>query len=716
MTTKQSSHTQVFDVDGMTCGSCAARIETTISAMDGVQRAVVDFPSARVHVETTRSSQAVIEAIDSIGYRLTPRQSEQVTDPVIRHEEQARLHWRRFWIALVLTIPVLALAMFGSDSLTSRLTQAVLSAPVVWWAGAEFHRVAIKGLRTGGMSMDTLVSLGTSVAWIVSAVSLLAGGPLFFETAAVIVTLIILGRAFEARAKGRASGAVSALIRLGAKEATVTIDGTERQIAIEDLVVGDLMVVLPGARIPTDGTIRRGQSSIDEGMISGESVPVDKGVGEPVFGATINTYGHLVVEATKVGSETALARIVAMVERVQASKAPSQRLADKVSARFVPAVVIVAALTFVGWIVASGSLDEAVRASVAVLIIACPCALGLATPTAVMVGSGRGAELGILFKDAEVFERAHNVDVVLFDKTGTLTSGVMAVTDIESDDDQFLQLVASVEAASEHPIGRAVVSAADERGIQRCDVTDFEAKPGFGALGTVGHRKVVVGTIDLISAYDLVVPVRWEERMTELQRDARTVVAAGWDGSVRGVIAFADQLRPGSVETVHALDTAGIDVEMITGDNRQTAEAIAGRAGITRVSAQVRPEDKAELVERRRADGSVVAFVGDGINDAPALVAADLGIAIGSGTDVAIESADIVLVRPDPRGAEVGIRLARRTFATIRGNLFWAFAYNVAAIPLAALGFLDPMIASGAMAFSSVSVVANSLRLRRFRA
>lgn len=712
------SQQTTFDIEGMTCASCAARVEKTLSGFDEVETVVVDLASARVHVRTVSEpdTDLLSGAVDRIGYQLLVPDPETSADPSDRHNAEASRQWRRFWIAAVLTIPVLGLAMANVDSELSRFAQAILAAPVVWIVGAQFHRVAWKGLTKGGLSMDTLISLGTSVAYLASVWALLVNGPIFFETAAVIITLITLGRAFEARAKGRASNAVGALMELGAREATIIENGGERRVPADAIVPGDLMVVRPGEKIPTDGVIGQGTSTIDESMLSGESVPVDKTAGDSVFGATVNQQGRLVVQATKIGSDTALAQIVAMVERTQASKAPVQRLADRVSAVFVPVVVGVAIVTAGAWLFFGDDPSDAIRAGVAVLIVACPCALGLATPTAVMVGSGRGAELGVLFKTAEVFERAHHIDTVIFDKTGTLTSGVMQLTDFESDIDTeiFLQRVASIENVSGHPIGRAVAEAAQARGLVLSDVDHAATHSGTGVTGTIDGRPVVVGKAKLLADNGLVISEKWSARVTDLEREAKTVFLAGWDGEARGVLAVADDIRPTARQAIDQLHVESIETAMITGDNDATARAIASRLGIENVTSEVLPADKAHLVDATRRSGRAVAFVGDGINDAPALVAADLGIAIGTGTDVAIESADVVLIRSDPVSAAVGLRLARRTFSTIRGNLFWAFAYNVAAIPLAMLGLLDPMIASGAMAFSSVSVVLNSLRLRRF--
>jgi copper-transporting P-type ATPase V len=555
------------------------------------------------------------------------------------------------------------------------------------------------------------------VAYGYSTWTVVAGGMPFFETAAMIITLITLGRALEARAKGRASSAVGALARLGARQATLLDGGRERNVDVAALVPGDLMVVRPGEKIPTDGIVREGESSVDESMLTGESIPVDRGPGDEVFGATVNSQGRLVVEARRIGSDTALAPIVRMVEDAQATKAPVQRLADRIAAVFVPAVIGLAVITAAAWLWLGGDVEPAIRAATAVLIIACPCALGLATPTAIMVGSGRGAEMGILYKNAEVFERAHAVTAVLFDKTGTLTTGVMRLIDVDSegDPDRFLRLVASVEDASGHPIGRAVAAGATERGVELSPVEEVESHHGMGVVGRVEGVTVVVGKAKLAADHGLAVADRWLGLLARWEEQGRTAFVAGWDGEARGVIAVADTIRPEARAAVHRLVAGEVRTGLVTGDNHRTARAIADELGIDDVVSEVMPGDKAQEVIRLQEDGASVAFVGDGVNDAPALTAADLGIAVGSGTDVAIEAGDVVLISSDPSRVPVALDLARTTFGVIRQNLFWAFAYNVAAIPLAALGYLDPMIAAAAMAFSSVSVVANSLRLRRVR-
>jgi copper-transporting P-type ATPase V len=571
--------------------------------------------------------------------------------------------------------------------------------------------------------MDTLIALGTLAAYGFSADRVAFGSAHaehYFDSAALIIAFLLLGRYFEARAKGRASRALRALLALGAKEARLLVDGEERTVPIDRVAVGDLLRVRPGEKIPVDGVVVDGASAVDESMLTGESVPVDKTPGDAVTGATLNAHGLLTVRATAVGADTALAQIVRLVEEAQGRKAPVQRLADRIAGVFVPVVLAVAALTLAGWWI-SGRPGQGLVAAVAVLIIACPCALGLATPTAIMVGTGRGAALGILIKGGEVLERSKRIDTVVFDKTGTLTLGRMAVTDVVPaagvDRADVSGRAAAVEEGSEHPVGRAIVEGAkaDGFGPAAATMTGFAALPGHGVRGTVDGAEVFVGRRTLLIEAGLTIPADLEAGAARLEEEGKTAVFAGWDGEARGVLAVADTVRPEAASVVADLRRLGIACVMITGDNRVTAAAIAGQVGIDRVLAEVLPSDKVDEVRRLQAEGRVVAMVGDGINDAPALVQADLGIAIGSGTDVAIESSDITLLSADLGGVPDAIRLSRRTFRTILQNLGWAFGYNVAAIPLAVAGALNPAIASAAMAFSSVSVVTNSLRLARFR-
>ena len=711
-----------FEVAGMSCASCALRIERTLSKQEGVTEASVNFAGAeaRVMFDPTRVEPAALEAaVRKIGYEITEvAPLEERTSAKERYAEEARIQRRNVIGAGLLTLPVAVLAMGGIDTSWSRVLQWLLATPVLFVFGWQFHRIAVLRARSFDANMDTLVSLGTVAAYVFSVWSFFRGDELYFETASIIITFILLGRFFEAVAKGRASSAIARLLELGAKEARVLRDGQELMIPIDQVRRGDLLVVKPGEKIPVDGAITEGRSSVDESMLTGESLPIDHVPGDAVFGATINQQGRLVVRATRVGEETALAQIVRMVEDAQASKAPVQRLADRVARVFVPVVITIALGTFTVWMLIGSELPAAVTAAVAVLIIACPCALGLATPIGIMVGSGRGAEIGVFFKRAETFEKSRKVDVVVFDKTGTLTNGLMSLSDVVTDENEvrFLYLTASVEAAGSHPIGKAVALGAEERDIELGAVDDFENFAGMGVRGTVDGLVVLVGKPKLTADAGLLIPERYAEAMERLEDEAKTTFLAGWEGEVRGVIAVADSLKPSARSAVTELEKIGVEVVMLTGDNRRTAEAIAAEVGISRVLAEVLPQDKVAEVQRLQAEGLVVAFVGDGVNDAPALTQADLGVAIGTGTDVAIEAGDVVLMSGDPALVVRAMQLARRTFRTIIENLFWAFFYNVAAIPLAALGLLNPMIAAGAMAFSSVSVVANSLRLRRFSA
>jgi len=704
----------------MTCATCAVRIERVLGRQVGVEAASVNLAgaSALVRVNDDADVESLTSAVARIGYTIAPHAGGMKPRDMVEHyHDDEKTQWRRFWVAAVLTLPAVLLAMFGPDTLWSRLMQGALVTPVVFWCGWQFHRVAFRQARHLSANMDTLISLGSLAAYLYSVWALFTGEHVFFETAGVIVTLITLGRALETRAKGRASEAVHRLLELGAKEARVISDGEERLLPIDRVIPGDLLLVLPGEKMPTDGVVESGRSSVDESMLTGESLPVDKGPGHLVYGATVNQRGRLEVRATAVGAETALAGIVRMVEQAQGSKAPIQHLADRVSAVFVPAVIVIAVITTLVWIGLGNGIGAAVQAGVAVLIIACPCALGLATPTAIMVGSGRGAELGILFKRAEVFETAGSVDTVVFDKTGTLTTGVMTLTDLRTSEPEavFLRFVASLEAASGHPIGMAVALAADDAGIDLAEPDRVETLPGFGVVGTVGRRELIVGKAKLLADRGLAIADLWTEEMARCEMEGKTAFVAGWDGEAKGMIAVADTIREGSKASVARLAGSDIDTVMVTGDNHRTANWIGGQVGIGVVHAEVLPGEKADHVARLQGGGRSVVFVGDGINDAPALTQADLGMAMGSGADAAVEAGDVVLLNPDAGLVPVAIELAAATLRTIKQNLLWAFGYNTAAIPLAAAGVLDPMIAAAAMALSSVSVVLNALRLRRFR-
>jgi Cu+-exporting ATPase len=723
-----------FDVDGMTCASCAVRIERVLGKQDGVDLAVVNFASqeARATVAEGVDVDALHAAVAKIGYDIVEIGPDDDRRSVTeKYNDEAKKQLRLVIGSAVLATPVMALAMLGPDELWNPWLQLVLTTIIVFYFGRQFHTAAWKQLTSLSPAMDSLISVGTLAAWGYSTVVLLTqgaeaivhaehldtgGAHVFFESAAMIVTLILVGRFFEARAKGQASQAIARLAELGAKQARLVVDGVETLVDPLELAPGNTVVVLPGERIPADGTVTQGESAIDESMLTGESAAVGKGAGSEVFAATVNLHGRLEIEVLHVGPNTALAQISRLVEDAQATKAPVQRLADRVSGVFVPTVMAIAALTGIVWWFIDGDIGVAITNAVAVLIIACPCALGLATPTAIMVGSGRGAAMGVLNKNAQVFETAHAIDTVVFDKTGTLTRGAMTLTEVATEEDEtlFLRLVGSLELGSEHPIGRAVVLGAEERDIELTAPTTFTAERGKGASGTVDGRTVAVGSARWFDDLGWPDAGAWAEQLNTLGASGHTAFLAGWDGHVRGVLAVADTIRDTSTAAVSALEAQGITTAMLTGDAQATADAIASQIGISRVTAEVLPGQKADAITALQSEGRSVAFVGDGINDTPALATADLGIAVGTGSDVAIEAGDVVLMSGDPTRIVTALALARKTFKTIRQNLFWAFGYNTAAIPLAVLGFLNPMVAAGAMAFSSVSVVLNSLRLRRF--
>jgi copper-transporting P-type ATPase V len=718
-----------FTVDGMTCGSCAARVQRVLAKTEGVADAEVNLATGRAHVTLDRlvPTTDLQARVTKIGYTLTPVAEVPPAAAQDDPAERARRSWLRR-VLLVTPAAVFAVAtMLAGPTLMAdwrwRLAMLVVATPVQFGIGWPFLREAARRARRRTANMDTLIAVGTLAAYGFSLVQLLAGGmQLYFETAVLLIAFLTLGRYFEARARGRAGQAIRALLGLGAKQARVLRDGTEVMVGVEQVGVGDLLRVRPGEKIPTDSEVVEGASAVDESMLTGESVPVDKAPGDRVGGATLNTSGVLTVRATAVGADTALAQIVRLVEQAQAGKGQLQRLADRISAVFVPVVMAVAALTFAGWALLGGDPAGGLVAAVAVLIIACPCALGLATPTAVMVGTGRGAELGVLIKGVEVLERTRRITTVVVDKTGTLTRGQMALTDVVTgegvDQARLLRLAGAVEADSEHPIGAAIAAGARHR-VTPPTARGFHAVAGQGVhaevpTGDGGTVTVWVGRRKLAAEAGLLVPQAMEAAAARLESQGKTAVFAGWQGEVRGILAVADVLKDGAGELVRRLHAMGLEVAMLTGDNAATAQAIAAAVGVDQVLAEVLPVDKVGEIARLQADGRVVAMVGDGVNDAPALIQADLGIAIGSGTDVAIQASDLTLLRGDLEGVAVAIQLSRRTYRTIAQNLWWAFGYNIAAIPLAAAGLLNPVIAGAAMALSSVSVVTNSLRLRRF--
>jgi P-type Cu+ transporter len=718
--------TATFNIAGMHCASCAARNERTLKKREGVLNATVNFAthSARVEYDdSVVSVRALHDVVVENGYQV--REPELAQDHKERARRELRSAKQRAFVALLLAGPVAVLAMldielpwmlFGHN--VSVWIQAVLSTVVILVLGWQFHIGTMRQARTLSANMDTLISLGTLAALFFSVWAMLAGEHhLYFETGAVIAALILLGRYFEARSRGQASEAIEKLIELGAKTAHLSRDGTEQDIPIDEVKVGDILLVKPGEKVPVDGKVVDGSSNIDETMLTGESMPVSKAKGDDVFGATINISGALLIQATKVGQDTALAQIVKLVTEAQVNKAPIQKLADRVSGVFVPIVLGVAIVTAVAWYVVTGDIYQSLVPAVAVLVIACPCSLGLATPTAILVGTGVGARRGILIKNGEALERGKRIDVVVFDKTGTLTEGKPKVTDVHAckaptTPDDVLTLAASIERLSEHPLAQAVVRAARDKNLSLMDVRDFENLAGKGVRGRVGNTTVMVGSSRLLLEHGvpLTQPIA---RVEQHEADGKTVFMVAQDLALVGMIAVADTLKEDAKTAIERLRAQGIETVMMTGDNRRTAEAIAAQIGIDMVFAEVLPQDKAGHVRELQKRGKRVAFVGDGINDAPALVQADLGIAIGTGTDIAIEAGNIVLVKGHPLKVIEALALSRLTFRTIKQNMFWAFFYNIAAIPLAALGLLNPMVAAAAMAGSSLTVVGNSLRIKR---
>ncbi|MFD6376475.1 heavy metal translocating P-type ATPase [Streptomyces albidoflavus] len=750
-----SATTEVeLSVGGMTCASCAARVEKKLNRMPGVT-ATVNYATEKAKVAYEPGEELgvadLIATVVRTGYtaeEIRPPEPEPAAEAPedgaeasgAPGEDGTEALRQRFTVSAVLAAPVILLSMVPAFQFDHwQWLCLTLTAPVVVWGGLPFHRAAWTNLRHGATTMDTLVSVGTLAAfgWSLWALFLgHAGMPgmrhgfdltasradassmIYLEVAAGVVTFLLLGRWLEARAKRRAGAALRALLELGAREATVVRDGREVRVPVARLVVGDRFTVRPGETIATDGRVLEGRSAVDTSLLTGESVPVDVAPGDQVTGATVNTGGRLTVEATRIGADTQLARMARLVEQAQNGKAAVQRLADRVSAAFVPVVLVLALGTLVGWLLATDDATAAFTAAVAVLIIACPCALGLATPTALLVGTGRGAQLGILIRGPEVLENTRRVDTVVLDKTGTLTTGRMELTEVLPADGtgetELLRLAGALEHASEHPVARAVASAAEERHGPLPPVSGFASTSGLGVRGTVEGRQVAAGRPRLLAEAGMALPEELERALAAAEARGRTVVAVGWDGAVRGLLTLADALRETSAEAVRELRALGLTPVLLTGDNEAVAAEVARAVGIDRVVAGVLPEGKVAEVERLRAEGRTVAMVGDGVNDAAALATADLGLAMGTGTDAAIEAGDLTLVRGDLRAAGDAIRLSRRTLATIKGNLCWAFGYNVAALPLAAAGLLNPMIAGAAMAFSSVFVVTNSLRLKSF--
>ncbi|WP_408011490.1 heavy metal translocating P-type ATPase [Pseudalkalibacillus sp. A8] len=727
-----------FDVSGMTCAACANRIEKRLNKIEGVTEATVNFALETARIDYNPDSVTTKEmkdVIKKLGYSLTLKEDER-SEQTDQREMEIQKQKGKFIFSAILSIPLLW-AMVSHFEFTSFIwlpemfmnpwVQMALATPVQFLVGGQFYIGAYKALRNKSANMDVLVALGTSAAYFYSIyLSIASIGSdshmveLYFETSAVLITLIILGKLFEAKAKGRSSEAIKKLMGLQAKTATVVRDGQEINISIEDVITGDIVYIKPGEKVPVDGEIIEGRSALDESMITGESIPIDKTIGDTVIGSTINKNGFIKIKATKVGKDTALAQIIKVVEEAQGSKAPIQRLADSISGVFVPIVVGIAFVTFLVWyfMVAPGDFAEALEKLIAILVIACPCALGLATPTSIMAGSGRAAEYGILFKGGEHLETTHRLDAIILDKTGTVTNGKPILTDViladKMDETEFLKLVGAAERNSEHPLAEAIVEGIKEKGIDLGNSESFEAIPGFGVQSSIEGKNLLIGTRKLMAKGNIDINNQLSE-MEALEKEGKTAMLVAIDNAFAGIIAVADTVKETSKDAITRLKEMGLDVVMITGDNTQTAKAIAKSVGIDHVIAEVLPEGKAEEVKKLQKAGKKVAMVGDGINDAPALATADIGMAIGTGTDVAMEAADITLIRGDLNSIADAIYLSKMTIKNIKQNLFWAFAYNSLGIPIAAIGFLAPWVAGAAMAFSSVSVVLNALRLQRIK-
>lgn len=726
-------------ISGMSCAACSARVEKGLNKLPGVVRAAVNLAAEKAVVEFNPAEigvQGIRKAVEKLGYRTAPADDRAAVDSE-REEREREIRRLKSLVIFsgILSAPLLfnMLVMVSGqhhlvpEFLMGAYFQFVLATPIQFVAGFGFYKDAYAALRGGSANMSVLVVLGTSSAYIYSVIATFFGDrvgitEVYFETSAVIITLVLLGRTLEAIAKGKTSEAIKKLIGLQPKHARVVRDGQEVEVLVEEVQAGDLVVVRPGERIPVDGVVREGYSAVDESMLTGESVPADKKAGDEVTGATINKLGTFKFEATRVGKETALAQIIKIVEAAQGSKAPIQRMADIISAYFVPVVIGIALVTFLSWFYIGdpGDFTRAMLNFTAVLVIACPCALGLATPTSIMVGTGRGAEYGILIKGGEYLEKTHQLNAIVLDKTGTITRGEPSFTDLvpapgyKGREDELLEAAGRAEKNSEHPLARAIVNHAREKGMDMGDPQQFTAVPGHGVAVEIDGSRILLGTRKLMkdNNIDITVLVRDVE---VLEEEGKTAMFMAIDGAIAAVIGVADTIKDSSKEAITRLKKMGLEVWMLTGDNRRTAAAIARQVGIDNVLAEVLPEDKAGQVEKLRGQGKIVGMVGDGINDAPALVTADIGFAIGTGTDVAIEAADITLMRGDLRGVPAAISLSRATIRNIRQNLFWALFYNTVGLPVAALGFLNPVIAGAAMAFSSVSVVSNALRLKSFK-
>ncbi|HEY4390676.1 MAG TPA: heavy metal translocating P-type ATPase [Paenibacillus sp.] len=727
-----------LELSGMTCAACAARIEKTLNKIPGVSQATVNFAMETAHVEYNPAEVSVSDMqqrVEKIGYKASLKQEQ--ADPGEHRKHEITRQKRKLIASAILSLPLLW-SMVSHFSFTSWIWmpdifmnpwfQLILATPVQFYIGRQFYIGAYKALRNGSANMDVLVSLGTSAAyfyslfltiqWAVNGGNVHHGPSMYYETSAVLITLVLMGKLFEALAKGRSSEAIKSLMGLQAKTALVIRDGQELSIPIEEVIAGDVVLVRPGDKVPVDGVVLEGMSSVDESMLTGESIPVEKKAGDTVIGATMNKNGMLRIKATKVGKETALAQIIKVVEEAQGSKAPIQRVADVISGIFVPIVVGIAIVTFLVWyfLVTPGDFAGSLEKAIAVLVIACPCALGLATPTSIMAGSGRAAEFGILFKGGEHLEQTHKIDAIILDKTGTVTKGKPELTDVltNGEEAKFLRLVGAAEKNSEHPLAEAIVEGVKAKNIELPDTESFEAIPGYGIKAVVEGNELLIGTRRLLDKYE-VDANRAYDTMSKLEESGKTAMLVAINNEYAGMVAVADTIKESSAAAVSRLKELGIQVIMITGDNERTAKAIAAQVGIDHVRAEVLPEGKAEEVKKLQAEGKKVAMVGDGINDAPALATADIGMAIGTGTDVAMEAADVTLMRGDLSSIPDAIYMSRKTMRNIKQNLFWALGYNTLGIPIAAIGLLAPWVAGAAMALSSVSVVLNALRLQRVK-
>ena len=711
------------EITGMSCASCAKRIEDTIGNTNGVSESIVNFATRKATVTGRAPAEEIYKIIEGLGYGIAKEET-----PAVSEREIAKSEWKKFLVSAILSVPVFAISMFMIHFRFSDLTQLVLTTTVIFWPGIGFFKNALKQVMHWSIGMDSLIALGAGTAYGFSVITLIKGGSgLYFESASIIITLILLGRFFETKAKGKSGEAIRKLMDLQPKMARVIRDGTEKEVPVTDVQVGERLAIRPGEKIPVDGAIIEGWTSIDESMLTGESMPIHKEEGDKVFGGTVNTTGLIYMTAENIGANTVLAHIAKLVEDAQGSKALVQRLADKVSGVFVQIVILIALLTLGGWILAGYQFNEAIIPAVAVLVIACPCALGLATPTAVMVGTGRAAEAGILIKDAASLELAHKINTLVLDKTGTITEGKPRVTDLFNINDEketaetdnkngldILHIIGSCEQHSEHPIGMAIVHYVREQGINLEEVKDFKAIAGMGIRAIYNESTVLIGSDKLMTENNIDVS-ELKQKAMEIKNGGKTVAFMAVDNKTETVIGIGDVVRDTSKDAIQRINDMGVEVVMLTGDNEVVAETVGKEMDIMTVKSNLKPADKCDEIKEIQQSGKIVGMIGDGINDAPALATADVSFAIGTATEIAMEAANITLVKGDISRACEALKLSRQTMNIIKQNLFWAFGYNVLALPVAALGFLNPMIAAGAMAFSSVSVVTNSLRLRRFK-